>query len=34
MSTANTTRNTPDRMDLPFIGLETFAVQPACPQLG
>ncbi|GJD51294.1 Guanidinobutyrase [Methylobacterium crusticola] len=24
-------RNTPDRMDLPFVGLVTFARQPACP---
>jgi agmatinase len=24
-------RNTPDRMDLPFVGLTTFARQPACP---
>jgi agmatinase len=24
-------RNTPDRMDLPFVGLATFARQPACP---
>ena len=23
-------RNTPDRMDLPFVGLATFARQPAC----
>src|SRR3984893_19524748 len=24
-------RNTPDRMDLPFVGLTTFARQPSCP---
>src|SRR6202012_2012049 len=24
-------RNPPDRMDLPFVGLATFARQPACP---
>ena len=28
--TAPTSRNTPDRMDLPFVGLATFAQQPAC----
>ena len=26
-----TSRNSPDRMDLPFVGLTTFARQPACP---
>jgi len=31
MTTENTSRNTPDRMDLPFVGLATFARQPACP---
>lgn len=31
MNTDNTSRNTPDRMDLPFVGLATFARQPACP---
>src|SRR5260370_17066593 len=31
MTTDNTNRNTPDRMDLPFVGLATFARQPACP---
>jgi arginase family enzyme len=31
MTTDNTSRNTPDRMDLPFVGLMTFACQPACP---
>lgn len=31
MTTAKTNRNTPDRMDLPFVGLATFAGQPACP---
>src|SRR6202043_580786 len=31
MTTDNTSRNTPDRMDLPFVGLATFARQPACP---
>jgi agmatinase len=30
MTTGNTSRNTPDRMDLPFVGLATFARQPAC----
>src|ERR1700720_2950088 len=30
MKTDNTSRNTPDRMDLPFVGLATFASQPAC----
>src|SRR6202163_4428084 len=29
--TSTTSRNTPDRMDLPFVGLATFARQPACP---
>jgi agmatinase len=31
MTTDNLSRNTPDRMDLPFVGLTTFARQPACP---
>jgi hypothetical protein len=31
MTTDITTRNTPDRMDLPFVGLTTFVRQPACP---
>jgi hypothetical protein len=31
MTTDNTSRNTLDRMDLPFVGLATFARQPACP---
>jgi agmatinase len=31
MTTDNTSRNTPDRMDEPFVGLATFARQPACP---
>jgi Arginase/agmatinase/formimionoglutamate hydrolase, arginase family len=31
MTADNTSRNTPDRMDLPFVGLATFARQPACP---
>ena len=31
MATNNTSRNSPDRMDLPFVGLATFAGQPACP---
>ena len=31
MTTDNTDRNTPDRIDLPFVGLTTFARQPACP---
>jgi len=31
MTTDNTNRNTADRMDLPFVGLATFARQPACP---
>ena len=31
MTADNTSRNTPDRMDLPFVGLTTFARQPACP---
>jgi hypothetical protein len=30
MTTGKTSRNTPDRMDLPFVGLATFARQPAC----
>jgi agmatinase len=29
MVTNNTSRNTPGRMDLPFVGLATFARQPA-----
>ena len=31
MATDNTSRNTPDRMDVPFVGLAAFARQPACP---
>ena len=31
MTTDNTSRDTPDRMDVPFVGLATFARQPACP---
>jgi hypothetical protein len=31
MTTDNTSRDTADRMDLPFVGLATFARQPACP---
>src|SRR5258707_8037161 len=31
MTADNTSRNTPERMDLPFVGLSTFARQPACP---
>ncbi len=31
MTTQRTSRNMPDRMDLPFVGLATFAGQPACP---
>src|SRR6201993_4419742 len=31
MITDNGSRNTPDRMDLPFVGLATFARQTACP---
>ena len=31
MTTYTTNRNTPDRMDLPFVGLTTFAREPACP---
>ncbi len=31
MTTDNTSGNTPDRMDLPFVGLAPFARQPACP---
>jgi hypothetical protein len=30
MTIDNGSRNTPDRMDLPFVGLPTFARQPAC----
>lgn len=30
-ATSRTSRNTPNRMDLPFVGLTTFARQPACP---
>jgi hypothetical protein len=30
MTIEKTSRNTPDRMDLPFVGLATFARQPAC----
>jgi arginase family enzyme len=31
MTTHKASRNTPDRMELPFVGLATFARQPACP---
>ena len=31
MTTDNTSRNTPDRMDVPFVGLAAFARQLACP---
>ena len=31
MTTDNTSRDTAERMDLPFVGLATFARQPACP---
>jgi agmatinase len=31
MTIDNTSRDTADRMDLPFVGLATFARQPACP---
>src|SRR3984893_18570366 len=31
MPTDNPSRNPSDRMDLPFVGLATFARQPACP---
>jgi agmatinase len=31
MASDHASRNTPDRMDLPFVGLTTFARQPACP---
>ena len=31
MTTDNTSRDTADRMDLPFVGLATFARQLACP---
>ena len=31
MTTDNTSRNTADRMDVPFVGLAAFAHQPACP---
>jgi agmatinase len=34
MTTDNTSRNTPDRMDLPFVGLATFARLTSMPQLG
>ncbi|MFC7398057.1 agmatinase [Chelatococcus sp. GCM10030263] len=30
MTNSPTSRNTPDRMDLPFVGLVTFGGQPAC----
>jgi agmatinase len=30
MTPDNASRNTPDRMDVPFVGLATFARQPAC----
>ena len=33
MTTGNTSRNTPDRMDLPFVGLATLG-RPACPDCG
>jgi len=31
MTTDNTSRDTAERMDLPFVVLATFARQPACP---
>jgi hypothetical protein len=31
VTTDITSRNTPDRIDLLFVGLTTFARQPACP---
>jgi agmatinase len=31
MTTDNTSRNTPERMDVPFVRLATFTRQPACP---
>jgi agmatinase len=31
MTSDNISRDTADRMDLPFVGLATFAHQPACP---
>jgi agmatinase len=31
MTTVNTSRSIPDRTDLPFVDLATFAGQPACP---
>jgi len=31
MTTDNTSHDTADQMDLPFVGLATFARQPACP---
>ena len=31
MATDNTSRNTPDWMDVRFVGLAAFARQPACP---
>src|ERR1700757_3710283 len=31
MTTVTPSRNTPDRMDMPFVGHVTFARQPACP---
>jgi len=31
MTPGNASRNTPDRMDWPFVGLATFERQPACP---
>jgi hypothetical protein len=34
MTTDNTSRDTADRMDLPFVGLATFAHQPAWPDWG
>jgi agmatinase len=30
MTTQSKTRNMPERMDLPFVGLPTFGGQPAC----
>ena len=34
MTTDNTSRNTPERMDLPFVGLATFCSPTGMPRLG
>jgi agmatinase len=34
MSGKTISRNMPERMDLPFVGLATFAGQPACTDWG